>query len=125
MRGNTDASTTRSRSVPWTRKAASRTPCRSREPIAQLREAWWRTKKSPHEVLRQDSSGRCRSAAIGSCNSDRQTQTPDRSGRRRAAAATLRSRRRGSGIAESAAGGYAGTGRAAATGTVRPPIASP
>ena len=41
MRGNTEASTTRSRSMPCTRSRLSSTPFASRGPIAQVQEAWW------------------------------------------------------------------------------------
>src|SRR5262250_2966975 len=50
MRGNTEASTTRRPSVPWTQKFESSTPLRSRGPMAQVQEAW-----CPHAWRRANS----------------------------------------------------------------------
>lgn len=46
MRGKTEASTTRSLVVPWTRKSLVRTPPLSRPPIGHVHDAWW-----PHVVI--------------------------------------------------------------------------
>mgnify|MGYP003578253782 CR=1 FL=1 len=47
MRGKTDASTTRSPSVPWTRKSLVTTPSASRGPMGHVPQAW-----CPHAVSR-------------------------------------------------------------------------